>query len=131
MAILQSILRLTNFRSPLLRTLVPSVSAAFAIQAAVAVPSIIAQNEKFYDFSGSLTFLSVTALSLYLPSLRAQYASSAQASLPSLLAPFTGVGGVSGLNWRQVALSGAVTIWAIRCKYYCRATSRLMARETG
>lgn len=119
MTLLQSLLHLTNFKSPLLRTLVPAVSAAYAIQAAFAVPSILAQNERFYDFSGSLTFLSVTALSLYLPSLRAKYSSNlanASASLPSLLAPFTKPGGVGALNWRQVVLSGAVIFWAVRCE---------------
>lgn len=123
MTLLQSFLHLTNFRSPLLRNLVPSVSAAFAIQAAFAIPSIVAQNETFYDFSGSLTYLSVTLISLYLPSLRARYAASAlqgvpnaaaKAPLPSIFSPFTSAGGVSALNWRQVLLSGAVMFWAIR-----------------
>ncbi|GKT70935.1 DUF1295-domain-containing protein [Colletotrichum tofieldiae] len=119
MSLLQSLLHLTNFKSPLLRTLVPAVSAAYAIQAAFALPSILAQNERFYDFSGSLTYLSVTALSLYLPALRAKYTpalANASTSLPSLLAPFTSPGGVGALNWRQVVLSGAVIFWAIRCK---------------
>lgn len=123
MTLIQNLLHLTDFRSALLRNLVPSVSAAFAIQAAFAVPSILAQSERFYDFSGSLTFLSVTALSLYLPSLRARYTATAiggapdvasRAPLPSLLAPFTAPGGVAALNWRQVLLSGAVVFWATR-----------------
>ncbi|KZL64716.1 hypothetical protein CI238_11730 [Colletotrichum incanum] len=121
MSLLQSLLHLTNFKSPLLRTLVPAVSAAYAIQAAFALPSILAQNERFYDFSGSLTYLSVTALSLYLPALRAKYTptfANASTSLPSLLAPFTSPGGVGALNWRQVVLSGAVAFWAIRLGSY-------------
>ncbi|KAK2766493.1 hypothetical protein CKAH01_04776 [Colletotrichum kahawae] len=121
MTLLQSLLHLTNFKNPLLRTLVPSVSAAYAIQFAFAVPSILAQNERFYDFSGSLTFLSVTALSLYLPSLRATFSSTAtnvSTPLPSLLAPFTNPGGLGALNWRQVALSGAVVFWAVRLGSY-------------
>ena len=101
------------------RTLIPSVGAAFAIQAAVAVPSILAQSERFYDLSGSLTYLSVTALSLYLPTLRARAAASlagkVKPAFPSLLDAFTGKGGPNGLNWRQVVLSTAVTIWATRC----------------
>lgn len=116
MSLLQSLLHLTNFKSPLLRTLIPAVSAAYAIQAAFAVPSIIAQNERFYDFSGSLTYLSVTALSLYLPSLRAKYSSAVASSapLPGLLEAFTKPGGVGALNWRQVVISGAVAFWAVR-----------------
>ncbi|KAK0640856.1 hypothetical protein B0T16DRAFT_418568 [Cercophora newfieldiana] len=111
MSLLQSLLRLTNFRNPLLRTIVPSVSAAFAIQAAFAIPSIIAQSDRFYDFSGSVTYLAVTALSLYLPTLRARAASSG-VPLPSLLSVFTAGG--TGFNWRQVVLSGAVGIWSLR-----------------
>lgn len=106
MTISSTLLHLTNFRNPFLKTLVPSVGAAFAIQAAFAVPSILAQSERFYDVSGSLTYLSVTALSLYLPAIRARAAATAVGSIkpwPSLLDPFTAQGGPSGgLNWRQV-----------------------------
>lgn len=117
MALVQRLLHLTNFSSPFLRTVVPSVSAAFAIQAAFAVPSIVAQTERFYDFSGALTNISIVALSLYLPALRAKYAGGAAAAagkaLPSLLTPFTNPA-AAGLNWRQVALTGFVTLWAAR-----------------
>ncbi|KAF6832582.1 hypothetical protein CMUS01_06868 [Colletotrichum musicola] len=121
MTLLQNLLHLTNFKSPLLRTLVPSISAAYAIQLAFAVPSILAQNEQFYDFSGSLTFLSVTALSLCLPTLRARYSpvsTNASASLPSRLVSFAGPGCPGALNWRQIALSGAVVLWAVRLGSY-------------
>lgn len=114
----------SNVRSNIsVRTLVPSVGAAFAIQTAVAIPSILTQSERFYDLSGSLTYLSVTALSLYLPTLRARAAAhltgSAAPAWPSLLAAFTGNGGPNGLNWRQVVLSAAVTLWATRCMCPC------------
>ncbi|KAK3682413.1 hypothetical protein B0T22DRAFT_282803 [Podospora appendiculata] len=123
MTLTQTLLHLTSFKSPLLQTLVPSVAASFAIQTAFAIPSILAESERFYDFSGSLTFLSVTALSLYLPSIRAHVARSA-AGLASnvplrtfLLSPFLRAGdGV--FNWRQIVLSGAVTIWATRLGSY-------------
>ncbi|KAI1080054.1 hypothetical protein F5B20DRAFT_148933 [Whalleya microplaca] len=104
MTLLQKFLHLTNFHSPLLRTAVPSVAAAFALQTAVAIPSIRAQSERFYDASGSVTFLAVTALSLYLPSLRAR-------------APFA----IAALNWRQLALSAAVAVWSIRLGSYLLA----------
>lgn len=120
MTLLTSVLHLTNFRNPFLRTLIPSVAAAFGVQAAVAIPSILTQSERFYDLSGSLTYLSVTALSLYLPTLRARAAAAATSSVlpkfPSLLAAFSGTGGANGLNWRQVVLSAAVSVWATRCK---------------
>jgi hypothetical protein len=114
MTLTSSLLHLTNFRNPFLKTLLPSVGAAFAIQAAVAVPSILGQSERFYDLSGSLTYLSVTALSLYLPTLRARAAASlagkAKPAFPSLLDAFTGKGGQNGLNWRQVVISTAVVL---------------------
>ncbi|KAL2075744.1 hypothetical protein VTL71DRAFT_687 [Oculimacula yallundae] len=122
MTVLSTLLHATNFRNPFLRTLIPSIATAFALQGAVAVPSILAQSERFYDLSGSLTYLSVTALSLYLPTLRARAAATLAGTVkpdfPSLLAAFTGKGGAHGLNWRQVVLSTAVSIWATRLGTY-------------
>ncbi|KAL1604201.1 hypothetical protein SLS59_003994 [Nothophoma quercina] len=77
MTLLQTLLRATAFKNPLLRTLVPSVALAYGIQTAVAVPSIAAQTEKYYDLSGSLTYLSCVGASLVLPYLRAQQAGQA------------------------------------------------------
>ena len=118
MSILQTFLAATNYSNPFIRNLVPSVGLAFGIQAAVAVPSIIAQNERFYDLSGSLTYLSCTALSLFLPAIRARSAAAAlgapSPAWPSLASALSGHGGPLGFNWRQVVLSGAVSIWAIR-----------------
>lgn len=110
MTLTQTLLHLTNFKSPLLATLVPSVTAAYAIQTACALPSIALQSEHFYDLSGSLTYLAVTALSLSLPALRARAAAGGAVAplLPTLLRT---------LNWRQVVLSGAVGLWAARCTF--------------
>nr|POE74732.1 hypothetical protein CFP56_37263 [Quercus suber] len=116
-SLLHALLNSTNFRNPFLRTLIPSIGLAYGLQVAVAIPSIVAQTERFYDLSGSLTYISCTALSLYLPTLRARYAASTSATAPawpSLLASLTSKGGVSAWNWRQVLLSAAVTIWATR-----------------
>lgn len=112
----------TNYRNPFLRTLIPSVGLAYGIQAAVAIPSILAGSERFYDLSGSLTYLSCTALSLYLPAIRARATAAAlgaaKPAWPSLLAALSGNGGGPlGFNWRQVALSAAVGIWAMRCTF--------------
>lgn len=115
--LLNGLLHATNFRNPFLRTLVPSIGLAYGIQAAVAIPSIALQTERFYDLSGSLTYLSCTALSLYLPTLRARAAAgigSAAPAWPSLLASLTSKGGVNMWNWRQVFLSAAVSVWAVR-----------------
>lgn len=125
-------LHFSTFKSPLARAIIPSVTAAFAIQAAVAIPSIAAQSERFYDFSGSITFLAVGALSLYLPALRVRAlaaaadaaakggattaGSAAKAALPGLLAAFRSTGNAGGWNWRQVVLTGAAAIWAVRRK---------------
>ena len=115
MALLQPFLRVTAYRSPLLRTLVPSVALAYGIQTAVAVPSIAAKTERFYDLSGSLTYLSCTALSLFLPYLRARAAGTMTKGLSEYLsAPAPGQG---YWFWRQVVLSAAVGIWATRRKY--------------
>jgi steroid 5-alpha reductase family enzyme len=115
--ILNGLLHATNYKNPFLRTLVPSIGLAYGIQAAVAIPSIVFQTERFYDLSGSLTYISCTALSLYLPILRASAAASVSSTVPawpSLLASLTSKGGINMWNWRQVALSAAVTIWATR-----------------
>ncbi|KAI1490747.1 hypothetical protein F5X96DRAFT_669363 [Biscogniauxia mediterranea] len=121
MGILQHVLLpLTNFRSPLLRTAVPSVAAAFALQAFVAVPSVRARSERYYDASGSATFLAVTLLSLCLPPLRAAAA-----------APDVGWTGSwsSTWNWRQLALSAAAAAWAVRLGSYLFA--RVRAADDG
>jgi hypothetical protein len=118
MTLLTSFLAATNYRSAFLCTLVPSVCLAYGIQAAVAIPSILAKNERFYDFSGSVTYLSCTALSLFLPAIHARSAAALtgapKPAWPSLFSALTGKGGPLGFNWRQVALSAAVSIWAVR-----------------
>ncbi|EPQ63757.1 BgtA-21550 [Blumeria graminis f. sp. tritici] len=112
MTILSSFLKATNYKNPFLRTLVPAVGAAYALQATVAIPSILAKSEKFYDASGSITYLSVTALSLCLPMLRARISGNFVNEMRPVTLSF------SALNWRQVALSMAVTIWATRLGSY-------------
>ncbi len=95
-----------------LRTLLPTIGLAYGIQAAVAVPSIIAQSERFYDLSGSATYISCAALSLYLPALRARQASllagSALSKWPTIIEA------LQGRNWRSLALSAGVGLWAAR-----------------
>ncbi|KAF6237846.1 hypothetical protein HO173_004047 [Letharia columbiana] len=121
MAVLSTLLHATAFSRPFLSTIVPSIALAYTLQAAVAVPSIIAQSERFYDLSGSLTYLSCTALSLYLPTIRARYAAAAAGAIkpawPSVLGALRGASG-AGLNWRQLVLSAAVSVWATRLGTY-------------
>ena len=126
---MSALLRLTNrIPSPFLRTLLPSIGLAYALQAAVAAPSTAFQTERFYDLSGSLTYISCTALSLYLPTLRARYASSlagaaTKPAWPSFAEALRGTASVGGAgagawNWRMLALSACVGIWAGRLGTY-------------
>ena len=121
MAVLSTLLHITTFSRPFLSTLFPSIALAYTLQGAVAIPSIIAQTERFYDLSGSLTYLSCTALALYLPTIRARHAAATIGAIkpawPSILGALRGVSG-AGLNWRQVVLSAAVSIWATRCECF-------------
>lgn len=121
------LLGLTSFRSPLLRGIVPCVAAAFGCQFLAGAPSIFFGTERFYDLSGSLTYLAVGALSLYLPALRSRAAAQASGipapPLPGLVDMIKSVGSVGGASgvgardWRQVVATGLVMIWATRRKF--------------
>ncbi|KAI9714299.1 MAG: hypothetical protein M1820_000260 [Bogoriella megaspora] len=102
MPVLQTLLRITSFKSPFLSTLVPSIALSYGIQAGVAVPSILAHSERFYDASGSVTYLF-----LAIPHLRARAAASAAGLAKPAIT-------LSSFNWRQLALSLAIGIWATR-----------------
>ncbi|KFG85767.1 putative membrane protein [Metarhizium anisopliae] len=106
MPIINRLLHITNFKSPLLRTIVPSVGAALAVQLAAGLPSVLASTERFFDISGSLTFLAVGALSLYLPHLRGR---AGNATLSRLSASW---------NWRQVVVTGMAMAWSARLGAY-------------
>lgn len=131
MTLLDHFLHITNFHSPLLRSIVPCFATAFAIQGAVAIPSILAGSERFFDVSGSVTFLAVGTLSLYLPALRARaaaYAANAATlpRLPSLIEALKGGAGAGEnagaavlLSWRQLILTGMTAAWAVRRELPC------------
>lgn len=102
------------FSKPLLSTLIPCVSLAYGIQGLVAVPSIAAGTERYYDLSGSLTYLSCTALSLALPVIRARRAGAG--AMAGLIGKEAAVA-AARWNWRQVALGAAVGVWATRCTF--------------
>ncbi|KAM0246913.1 hypothetical protein ACHAQJ_010035 [Trichoderma viride] len=130
MPLLNLLLHITNFHSPLLRSIAPCFATAFAIQGAVAIPSIMAGTERFFDVSGSVTFLAVGALSLYLPALRARAAAYAAGAkklpgLPSLFDVLRGGAAGAGadvaaglLSWRQLLLTGMTAAWAVRLGSY-------------
>lgn len=117
MTVFSKLLNATAYQTPILRTLVPTLGLIYGLQAASAIPSIAAQTERFYDLSGSITYISATAFSLLLPALRARRSGEFLAKHnrigPSILGLVKGVEG-RGYNWRQVVISAAVTIWALR-----------------
>ena len=60
------------------------------------------------DLSGSLTYLGCTALSLYLPAIRARSLARSQGlPIPSLPS-------ITSFHPRQLILSGLTALWAIR-----------------
>ncbi|KAL7913306.1 DUF1295 domain-containing protein [Trichoderma velutinum] len=124
MPLLDFLLHITDFHSPLLRSLAPCIATALAIQGAVAIPSVAAGSERFFDVSGSATFLAVGALSLYLPAMRARAAAYAAGAklpgLPALLGSLRGGAGAGAdvaagmLSWRQLVVTGMTAAWAVR-----------------
>ncbi|KAI8680181.1 S5A-REDUCTASE domain-containing protein [Fusarium keratoplasticum] len=97
----------------LLRALLPPVTTALALQAAAGLPSIAAKSDRIYDLSGSLTFLAVGALSLYMPRLVGPV-------IPGVISVLRGQGPtvLRHADWRQLVLTGAVAIWATRLGSY-------------
>lgn len=85
-------------------TLLATAGAAYAIQALCAAFAIPFQTEKYYDLSGSFTFVTCTALSLYYPSLRNSVIQRSPAPLPPL----------SSFHPRQLIMSGLTCLWATR-----------------
>lgn len=111
-------------RHPLVGALAIPTAAAFAVQGIVGAPSVFLwQSERFYDLSGSVGFLAVAGLSLYLPALRARVAARVAGAggvggWPGLLEAFRsgGAAAAGGFGWRQVVVTACVVTWAARCK---------------
>ncbi|KAH9452954.1 hypothetical protein MJO28_008139 [Puccinia striiformis f. sp. tritici] len=85
-------------------SLFATVGTAFGIQALCAAFAIPVQSEKYYDLSGSATFLTCTAVSLYYPSLRYKLLHNFAAPLPR----------ISSFHHRQLIMSGFTCLWATR-----------------
>lgn len=94
--------------NPALRTLLPTIGFIYMLQAAAAIPSIFFQTERYYDLSGSLTYLSCAALSLYFPAYRARSLAAAE-GLPIPVWPK-----ITDFHPRQLILSGLTALWAAR-----------------
>ncbi len=107
MALLQKLLHITDFRgSPFLSNLLPAASSAFAVQLLFGLPSVARHTEFLYDFSGGLTFLLTLSSSLLAPALRRGVK----------LDKIDAENALDTWNWRQLALTGSVLVYALRCK---------------
>lgn len=84
--------------------LLPLAGSAFSLQTFLAAIFVPQANEMWYDFGGSLGFLSTTFVSLYYPTLKARYWEGKSTSFPSF----------SSFSPRQRLLTSALTVWAIR-----------------
>ncbi|KAI0058776.1 DUF1295-domain-containing protein [Artomyces pyxidatus] len=82
----------------------PVLGSAFGLQAAMAAIFVPQANEKYYDLSGAMGFLSTTFVSLYYPALKAKLWEGQNVPLPSF----------SSFAPRQLLLSAALGIWTIR-----------------
>ncbi|KAH9966250.1 DUF1295-domain-containing protein [Lactifluus volemus] len=86
-------------------SLLPVAGSAFSLQAILAAIFVPQANEMWYDFGGSLGFLSTTVVSLYYPTLKARlWDGAAHVPFPPLFsfAP------------RQLLLTTALGIWTVR-----------------
>lgn len=97
-ALLQGLLHITDFGSSITKVTLPVVATCFAIQNAVGIPSVALQTEHIYDLSGGVTFVAAAAVSLVARALR-------QKNNVAL----------ADLNWRQLAMTGGVMVYATRC----------------
>lgn len=98
-ALLQTLLHITDFGGPVTKTALPVVATCFAIQNAVGIPSVALQTEHLYDLSGGATFVAGVAVSLLARSLRNASGTVQRADL----------------DWRQLAMTGGVMVYATRC----------------
>ncbi|KAF8517746.1 hypothetical protein BU17DRAFT_49565 [Hysterangium stoloniferum] len=89
---------------PLFSRLLPPIIAAYSIQGISALIFIPLRNETYYDFCGSLGFLSATLTSLYYPALRAMLWDRAPGSFPP----------ISSFASRQLLVTAALGLWTVR-----------------
>ncbi|KAJ3567517.1 hypothetical protein NP233_g6315 [Leucocoprinus birnbaumii] len=84
--------------------LVPTITSAYALQTLLALIFVPQQNDKYYDLSGAVGWMSTTFISLYYPALKTKYWDGVPGPLPAL----------SSFAPRQLLLSAAVGIWSLR-----------------
>lgn len=116
---LQTLLDMTAFSNPLLRTLIPTILLAYTLQLLFVIPSVILQTTRFQTLSETLTYIACILTSLSLPYLRVQERFRERArqmdtgrrgSVEYLSAP---VPGQEFWAWRQLGGSAVVGVWAV------------------
>jgi len=113
-----SFLALTNFASPFLANLVPAAVIALASQLLVGIPSSIKGTEIFYDVSGACTFILTVASGFIIPALRIMIGGDDSASACSLAGDVLDILAHPGdKGWRQLVVSVAVLVYALRCGF--------------
>ena len=81
-----------------------AVGLAFLIQWLVFIPAYLLQTEKFFDLTGSLTYISITLIALGLS---------------------------PGADGRALLLAALVVIWAPDWGHFCSHGSRRLAKTTA
>ncbi|EGN98712.1 hypothetical protein SERLA73DRAFT_181316 [Serpula lacrymans var. lacrymans S7.3] len=84
--------------------LVPTVISAYILQTACALTFVPQANEKFYDLSGAIGFLTTTFVSLYYPTLKARFWDGIPMSFPP----------ITSFAPRQLLVSAALGVWSVR-----------------
>ncbi|CAH7677581.1 hypothetical protein BY996DRAFT_4584652 [Phakopsora pachyrhizi] len=86
-------------------SILATVATAFAIQSICATFAIPSESERYYDLSGSATFISSTMMSLYYPSLRKRFLlGQASVRFPS----------ITQFHPRQIIMTTTTCLWASR-----------------
>lgn len=116
-ALLQSLLHTTDVGGPLAKTALPVVATCFLIQNVVGVPSVALQTEHLYDLSGGVTFVAAAAMSLVARVLRHKANTTATITTTTTGGSVLGQMSLADFNWRQLAMTGGVMVYATRCLF--------------
>lgn len=96
---------------PVFSRILPASASAYGLQTLLAAYFVPTQNDKYYDISGALGWLSTAFVSLYYPTLKARLWDGLPVPFPPL----------STFPTRQLLLNAAVGIWALRLGSYLGA----------
>ncbi|KAK1753923.1 hypothetical protein QBC47DRAFT_385208 [Echria macrotheca] len=106
MPLLHALLSATDFpSSAFLSNLAPAALAAFSVQTLFGINGVLRHSEFLYDFSGGWTFLVTLTASFLVPAIRRD----ASAHVSDV---------IDAANWRQLFMTGAVLVYAVRLSSY-------------